>query len=290
MDHVIAAIVLVGVATAQISGINAMSGKIAVLQSASISEATSLNSTALPPAPKGKSTIMGGDIQDVDSVHDRFTLRIFGQRPVKILFDERTQVYLDGNMIPLRDLHAHGYASVQTVLDGTDLFALSIHLLSRSPEGEYQGHVLNYNPATSELTLSATLSRQSLKLFVPISTRVVREGQDASSSALSGPSDLVKGALISVQFESDKKGRGVASQITILATSGSAFVFSGNLSSIDLHSGLLMLVDPSDEKSHEIFVDFARFPISQNLRSGDYVRVTTIFDGNRYFASAIDVR
>ena len=52
---------------------------------------------ALPPAPRGKSTIIGGEIRRVDPVRDELTLRVFGQHPVKILFDDRTQVYLDGN-------------------------------------------------------------------------------------------------------------------------------------------------------------------------------------------------
>jgi hypothetical protein len=288
MEQIVAVMIFVGMATAQMSGASAMSGQVAISQSTLTPETTPLDSTALPSAPKGKSTILGGEIQNVDPVRDRFTLRVFGQRPVKILYDERTQVYLDGNKIPLRDLHSHDHASVQTVLDGTDVFALSIHILSRSPEGEYQGHVLNYNPETNELTLSAALSHQSLKLLVPINTPVIREGQSTSSSASSGPSDFVRGTLISVRFESDKKGRGVASQVTILATTGSAFVFSGNLSSLDMHSGLLVLVDPRDDKGHEIFVDFARFPTSRKLHNGDYVKVTATFDGTRYLADAID--
>jgi hypothetical protein len=229
---------------------------------------------------------MGGEILDVDHVRDRFTLSVFGQRRVKILYDERTQIFLDGNMIPLRDLHPLDHASVQTVLDGTDVFALSIHILSRSPEGEFQGHVLNYNPETNELTVGAALSHQILKLLVPMNTRVIREGELSAS----GLSDLAKGSLVSVKFESDKKGRGIASEIAILATPGSAIVFSGDLSHLDMHSGLLVLVDPVDEKSHEIFVDFARFPASRNLHDGDSVRVTATFDGTRYSANAIDVK
>jgi hypothetical protein len=229
---------------------------------------------------------MGGEILDVDPVSDRFTLSVFGQRRIKILYDERTQIFLDGNAIPLRDLHPLDQASVQTVLDGTDVFALSIHILSRSPEGEFQGYVLNYNPELNELTVGAALSHEAFKLLVPINTRVMREGELLAS----GLSDLAKGALISVRFESDKKGRGIAREITILATPGSATVFSGNLSHLDMHSGSLVLVDPIDEMSHEIFVDFARFPGSRNLHDGDSVRVTATFDGTRYSANVIDVK
>lgn len=284
MEQIVAAaVVLFGMTVAQSSGASAGSGQAAMSQSAM------LDSTSLPPVPKGKSTIMGGEIQDVDSVRDRLTLRVFGQKPVKILFDERTQVYLDGKTIRLRELHSHDHASIQTVLDGSDIFALSIHILSRPAEGEYQGQVLKYDPESSELSVSSALSHQPLKLLVPRITRVVREGQAVSSSRPSAASDLVKGTLISVKFESDMNGRGVASQITILASPGSAFEFSGSISSIDLHSGLLVLVDPLDEKSYEIFVDFTRFPTGKNLHDGDFVRVTATFDGARYSASAIHV-
>ena len=128
MEQVIAAMILVGVVTAQMSGAGAMSGQVAIPQSTLTPETTLLDSTALPSVPREKSTIMGGEIQNVDPVRDRFKLRVFGQRPVKMLFDERTKVYLDGKMIPLRDLHSHDHASVLTVLDGTDVFALSIHM------------------------------------------------------------------------------------------------------------------------------------------------------------------
>ena len=58
---------------------------------------------------------------------------------MKILYDERTQVYRDGVKAPLSDLHAQDHASIQTVLDGTKIFALSIHMLSKAPEGECPG-------------------------------------------------------------------------------------------------------------------------------------------------------
>jgi hypothetical protein len=255
-----------------------------------MSEGAARDLPALPAAPEGKSTILGGEIQSVDFVRDQFMLKVFGQRPVKILFDARTQVFLDGKKIALHDLHSYDHAAVQTILDKTNVFALSVHMLSRSPEGEYEGQVLNFNPETRELTVGAVLSRQPIKLLVPMDAHVAREGQAASPSEIPGPSDLVKGALISVKFQSDKQGRGVASQITILATPGSAFVFSGNLSSLDMHSGFFVLVDPRDEKSYQIFFDSARLPASQRLHEGDSVSVTAHFDGDRYVASGIDIK
>ena len=291
MGRILAVVMLSSLATAQLSFANAKSEQKAGTQSVSPSESTAGVLPSLPPMPPGKSTVIGGAIRKVDPVRDQVTLKVYGGRSMKILFDERTQVYRDGLRIPLRDLRPDNHASVETVLDGTNIFALSIHILSRSPEGECQGQVLSYNPGTGELTVSAALSRDPIQLRVPAGTPFVRLGQAASSSATSGPSDLVKGALISVKFVADNegRGRGVASQIAILATPGSAFVFSGNVSFIDLHSNLLVLVDPRDDKSYTISFDPAVFPVSPNLHEGAHVTVTANFDGVRYVASAITV-
>jgi hypothetical protein len=56
-----------------------------------------------------------------------------------------------------------------------------------------------------------------------------------------------------------------------------------------MHNGLLVLVDPRDEKSYQVFFDSASFPASQNLHEGDHVRVAATFDGTRYVANGITV-
>jgi hypothetical protein len=128
-----------------------------------------------------------------------------------------------------------------------------------------------------------------MKLLVPANTPVVHKGHDSSPSVPSGESDLVKGSLISIEFTSGKKGGGVASQIAILATPGSAFVFSGSLSSLDMHTGQLVLVDPRDNQSYQIHFNPTQLPASRNLHEGDNVRVTAKYDGTRYVASALAV-
>src|SRR5271167_1635129 len=57
---------------------------------------TSAGASSLPSAPKGKSTVIGGSIRSVDRVRDQFMLDVFGGRKLKVLFDERTQIYRDG--------------------------------------------------------------------------------------------------------------------------------------------------------------------------------------------------
>lgn len=282
------AVVMLGVALiAQLSITNAKSEQLPDPRSALESSRVSESLPAMPPPPHGKSTILGGEIVSVDRVRDELTLKVFGQRPMKILFDERTQVFRDGREIPLRGLTSATRASVQTLLDGTNMFALSIHILSRAPEGEFQGSVLNYNPATKELTVGALQFRDPIKVLLPVNTPILRKGQARFNSASSEVSDLVKGTLISVKCEADRDGRAAATQIAILATPGSAFVFNGNLSSLDMHTGSLVLVDPRDDKSYQIFFNATQLPASRKLHEGDSIRVVATFDGTRYVARAL---
>jgi hypothetical protein len=231
--------------------------------------------------------VIGGAIRKVDPVRDQFTIKVFGGRSIKILYDERTQVFRDGVRIPLRDLKADNHASIQTVLDGTNVFAVSIHMLSQSPQGEVQGQVVGFNPVTGVLTVNDPLVREPIRLQVPAGTAVVRA--DRSSSPASGPADLRAGTLVAVKFTPGNQGRGVTSQISILAAPGSTFVLSGEISSIDLHAGRLILVDPRDEQSYQISLDPARFPGSHDLHSGSRVTVNADFDGARYVARSIAV-
>ena len=242
---------------------------------------------ALPPIPAGTTTIVGGTIRNLDLVRDQFSLNLYGQRPMKILFDERTQVFRDGVKISLRDLRPEEHASVQTVLDGSDVFAVSIHILSASVEGECQGRVLNYNSRTGELEVSSALSPQPIKLFVPAEASVVRQGQPSFTSRSSGRNDLVAGALVTATFRPSQNGKDVASQITILGVPGSSFLFVGKISNLDLSNGLLDIVDPRDGKSYEIHFASSHIPASGNVRLGESVSVKAYYDGTRYQAAEI---
>lgn len=248
------------------------------------------NLPGLPPGPAGKSTVLGGEIRNVDPVKDQFTLKVFGEKPIKILFDERTQVYRDGKRISLLQLTPSEHASVQTALDHADVFAVSVHILSQSPTGEYQGRVLSYHADTGELTIEAGAAGQPFKLHVSGTTSIARVGQSSFTSGQSNASDLARGSLVSVQFESGKDGRGVASRVDVLATPGSAFIFSGNISALDQHAGYLVLTDPRDDKTYQIFFDSIHTPNIPKLTVGGNLRVATQYDGTHYVATEITSR
>lgn len=249
---------------------------------------TAGSTPALPPLPKGKSTILGGEIYRVDPVMDKFELKVYGEKPMKILFDERTEVYRDGKRIPLHDLGPATHASVQTMLDGASVFAASIHILSKQPEGEYQGRVLSFDPGSGMLVMTSAPGRAPFRLFVSGQTAFQRQGQQAFSSQQSGPSDLVAGSLVAVKFNSNNRGRGVATEISVLAAPGASFLFSGTVSELNLPAGTMAVLDPRDNKSYQISFDpYAQ--ISQRLRVGQHVRLSADYDGHRYVATEITI-
>ena len=281
-----AVILLASMSLAQAAFAAQSSDQAANIQPVASAVPTTVDGSALPDPPKGKSTVEGGTIRSVDPVRDQLILNVYGTKPMKILFDERTQVYRDGVKAPLSDLHAQDHASVQTVLDGTKIFALSIHMLSQAPEGQAQGQVVSYDAGTGLLRLTAALSGQPITLHVPAGTSVVGVGQVTVASPAAGLQELVKGTLVAVKFGSSNNGRGVARQISILATPGSSFVFTGSVVSLDLAANRLVLLDPKDEQRYSIVFDRSRFPMSRDLHIGTRLRVTASFDGSHYVATA----
>ena len=245
-------------------------------------------SAALPAPPAGKSTVIGGQIRNVDPVLDQLTLKVFGgKQTMNILFDERTQVYRDGSRISVLDLRPDDHASIETTLDGDRVFALRIHMLSQLPRGECRGEVLSFNPENGNLTVNAVLSRESIRLRVPPGTPVVRVGQKSFSGQPGGMADLALGSLVDVTFQPGRNGRGVATHIDVLATSGSVFVFRGNVSILDEHTGLLEIVDPTDNQTYRFSFDPSLFPVSARLHEGSPVKITANFDGAKYLISEI---
>ena len=241
----------------------------------------------VPPLPRGKSTILGGKIGDIDQVRDQFVLHVYGEKPMKILFDGRTQVYRDGNRIPLHELSPAEHASIQTTLDGSKIFAISVHILSQTPKGDFQGRILSYDPGNGLLTLVGAGSHEQFRVRVTKDTAVTREGQSIFTAENRGQFDLVRGALVSLDFQSDSKGQGVAQQITILATPGAEFVFTGAITSLNVAGGYMVVVDPRDERSYQIHFNPSD-PVVLRLHAGDHVRVAAAYDGTRYAATRIE--
>lgn len=283
MSTLVLAVIVGAVALMQAPALYAQSS----FQPSANSGVRSAESVDIPRLPRGKTTIFGGAIRSFDPVRDQFTLNVVGQRPMRILFDERTRVFRDGAKIGLRELGPEQHASVETTLDGDQVFAVSIHILSTFGDGQYDGRVMSYNPSTGALLIDASASREPFKVIVSANTHFSRTGQSDFTSIASGPSDLELGSMVSIKFQARTPGQAVANAITVLAIPGSSFSFSGNIVSIDLHSGSMILIDPRDQRSYQISFNPALFPEGHSLHPGNHVLVTAAYNGTGFVASAI---
>jgi hypothetical protein len=248
-----------------------------------------LASGKLPAPPRGKSTVIGGQIGSVDPVRDQIKLKVFGGNTMTILFDERTQVYRDGVRESVLSLRPNERASVETTLDGTAVFALRIHMLSHTEQGDTRGQIVRFDPVTGRLALAVGIAGDLITLRVTGETSVDRVGQDALPGKSSSIADLVPGAIVFAKFRPGGDGDGLVTRIQVIASPGAVFVFSGDVTFLDLRAGKIVVADPHFEQPREISFNPAIYPSAGELHEGTPVTVTTMFDGTRFTASQIVV-
>src|SRR5215472_10507273 len=236
----------------------------------------------LPPIPPGKATLIGGTIEKVDHVQDQLTVHVFGGDRMKILFDTRTGIYRDGVRIPASELRLGDRVYVDTMLDGSAVFARNIRRKSSAPMGESQGIILSFHSNKGELLVRDAISPQPLKVRLTPATRITQGNRVVGASA------LTSGTLIAVKFGL-QKWTDLAREISILAESGASFVFAGQVTFLDLHAGLLVLTSATDHKSYEIHLDPSQVRVDDSLRQGADVTILTRFDGTGYTARRIEI-
>ena len=238
----------------------------------------------LPPLSKSKVTLIGGTIEKLDRVRDQLTVRPFGGGGrMKILFDARTRVYRDGQVTSPTDLKKGDRVYVDTILNGTTVFARNIRFNTSAAQGDSQGSVISYNAGRGELLVRDALSPQPLRVRLNSNTRIL-QGERAVSA-----SQLEPGTLVDVKFDSENNGRDVAREISVLALPGAAFTFAGEVVAVNLRSGLLVLNSATDHKTYEINFDPSKFAVDDNLRQGADVSVRTRFDGTHYTAQNVTI-
>jgi hypothetical protein len=237
----------------------------------------------LPGPPVGKTTLLGGTIQSLDHVRDRLVLEIFQEGHMSVLFDERTRVFRDGKAASLDDLENGDRAYVDTTLDGTAVFARSIRVSARVLAGQISGQIVDFRPESGELLVRDSLSPVPVKMHLA-SNANVQQG-DLTLSA----SQLVMGSLVSLTFTSGKGKEPDVSQLSVLASPGTTYVFSGQIEVLDLRRGLLVVVDPRTDKTYDIHFDTVAGHLTRDLKQGSNVTVQANFTGTRYESRDITV-
>ena len=233
----------------------------------------------LPPLQHHPVTLMGGVVLNNDEVTNRMTFRPFGTKDkLQVHFDTRTHFYLDGQPITEREIKKGQRIYLDTMLDHERVFAKTIWIRSTAESGVARGQIIEFDPGRKILTVRDELSNQPVKLQLTPAT-VVRSGSQTGSD-----NDLVEGALVDLDFGAQKDLR----TVTVLASPGTAFTFAGRVTYVDISQKIVAIDNGSDGKKYDISMEAIAANVLRQVREGQNVSVSAIFDGNRYSARSIN--
>jgi hypothetical protein len=234
----------------------------------------------LPALPNNKVTLLGGTVFGLDEVMNRMIFQPFGEKKkVAVSFDTRTRFYRDGQPISYREIKQGQRVYLDTMLNGTKVFAKSIWIQGAAVSGLGRGQIVEFDQVRGNLTVRDELSSQSVKMRLMPST-VIRSGGKQASTA-----ELVPGTLVSLSFGPDRELR----EVTLSAKPGSEFTFAGRVTYLDLSRKVIAIDNQSDRSRYDISIEAVPVNIIRQLHEGDNVGVVAVFDGNRYDARRIDL-
>ena len=238
----------------------------------------------VPPLPKGKVTLIGGTVTGIDRVRDKLNVRAFGGKKMNVAFDERSHIYRDGAETTQLGIRKGDRVYLDTMLDGSRVFAKNIRVETGKGNADARGQVLSYNAARGELTLRDELSTQPVQFRVAPNATAQRQNQPGSLS------ELTPGSLVAVKFAPDGVDRVTVREISIYATPGTNFTFSGPVTYLDLRLKKLAVANRSDDKTYEIDFDPATLGSERsNLQIGRDVTILATFQARGYRADKITV-
>jgi hypothetical protein len=231
----------------------------------------------LPPLKDSGSSLMGGVLESIDRVRDRLVLRPFGRGKLTIAFDPRTRFLRDTEGARAQDMRPGDRVYVETVLDGTTIFAKTVHLPTEASVGSVQGQIISYDAAQGSLSISDQLSTQAVKFRVTSKTIVTGAG-------------LSPGALVQLNFLPGEAPPAVR-EIRVLIAPGSVFTFSGRITFLDLAAQELVLASATDNNRYEIQLNPALVDADSVARLSEGASVTIVarFNGQAYAAESVTV-
>lgn len=238
---------------------------------------------APPPAPKGKVSLIGGTVRNMDQIRNRMELNIFGGGKMKFFFDERSHFYRDGVEGTQLAVKKGDRVYVDSQLDQGKIFARKVHVQSERPVGAASGQVLAYNPRSGELTLNEPISSRPLYFRVTKET-TFRRGDQPGSVA-----DLRRNAIVKVSFRPVPGNRAEVREVELVAVPGTRFQFYGKLTHLDLRSGIMGIENQSDSRLYEVHFRPTPQTVTDDLVIGAQLNIIAIFTGKDYSAESIQI-
>lgn len=233
----------------------------------------------LPELPNNKVTLIGGTVKSLDEVMNKMVVVPFGSKQkMLVAFDTRTDFFEDGKPISYKTIREGQRVYLDTMLNGSTVFAKKIWIQSTADSGIGRGQVVEYDPGRKMLTVRDELSNQPIKMQLTSST-VMKKGE-----ANAAPSDLVPGTLVSMSFGPQRELR----EVTLLATPGTTFVFAGRITYLDMSRKLIAIDNKTDNNRYDVSVDAIATSVLRQLHEGSEVNVSAVFDGSGYAARSIE--
>jgi hypothetical protein len=233
----------------------------------------------LPPLKPKQVTLIGGVVISMDEVMNRMVLQPFGtKQKLRVHFDTRTRFYLEGKEITEREVKLGQRVYLDSMLNGDRVFAKSIWIRTSAESGVGRGQIMDFDPGHKVVTVLDELSNQPIRMQLTPTTTVRKGSQQGSES------DLVQGALVSIEFGAQRELRA----ITVLAIPGTTFVFAGRVTYVDLSQKLIAIDNQSDAKKYDVFVEAIAPSVLRQVHEGQEISVSAVFDGERYSARRLD--
>ena len=237
----------------------------------------------LPPLPKHRVTLIGGTITKLDSVRNKMTVRPFGNgKSMRVVFDTRTSLLRDGVAAHERDLRLGDRVYLDTMLNGTQVFAKTIWIQAATPTGDGRGQVLDYDTRAGLITVRDELSQQPVR-FRLTPTTVVKDNNQTGTT-----SELAPGTLVSMTFGPQQDSYGTVREISVLARPGTSFSFFGKITFMDLSKRMFAIDNNTDGKNYEIHLEEVPQGSLRGLLEGSVVGVSAVFDGHHYVATSVE--
>jgi hypothetical protein len=236
-----------------------------------------------PPLPEGQLSLVGGTLIQVNRLRDRILVKPFGGREMEIAFDQRTEIFRDNDAIAARDLQSGSQVYVDTLADGSRIFAKSIRVRSQNACSEMRGQVIGYDSGKGMFEVSERISPYPVRLRVTPRTVVLFAGRN------SGVSDIPVGSLVTVSFAPGPDDTPIACDVRVLATPGQVFTFAGTITFVDLRLKSIAVTNRSDQRSYMIGLGSLLPAEIRRLREGANATIQALFDGRRYQARAVEI-
>jgi hypothetical protein len=233
----------------------------------------------LPELPKKQVTLIGGTVTKLNPIEDNMTVRPFGGgKKLRVVFDARTKFIRNGVAAAQRDLRMGDRVYLDTLLNGTQVFAKTIWIQAEAPSGNGRGQIVDYDPSAQLLTVREELSQQPVRFRLTSSTTIK---QGTQTKAIT---DLAPGTLVSMTFGPQQDRYSTVREISVLAQPGTAYSFFGTITFLDLSAKVIAIDNANDGKNYEIhFEDLPQGSV-RNLKRGMQVGISAVFDGTRYIA------